>query len=93
MTFTRSVKHNIKLPKSTGFQFYRSASFEQLIAKYLNMSVFDSDDITNLAEQVQRIEQNEQVRYPCRARDCSRTYVFSSGRVKLVLFQLALKGF
>ena len=52
------------------------------INKYLDRFVFYSTQLTDVAEQVQRLEMNEKERYPCRKPGCDRTYAFHSGRVR-----------
>ena len=42
--------------------------------------------MSTIVEQVERLNQNADGRYPCRAPDCDKSYAFHSGRVRLVGF-------
>ena len=56
------------------------------INEYLDQFVFDSTQLTDVAEQVQRLETNEKEGYPCRKPGCDQTCEFHSGRVRSKFF-------
>ena len=56
------------------------------INEYLDRFAFDSTQLTDAAEQVQRLEMNEKEGYPCWKPGCDRTYDFHSGRVRSEFF-------
>ena len=56
------------------------------VNKYLDQFVFDSTQLTDVAEQVQRLEMNEKEGYTCRKPGCDQTYEFHSGRVRSKIF-------
>ena len=58
--------------------------FNEVISSYLSHFVVGSSDMSTIVEQVERLNQNADGRYPCRAPDCDKTYAFHSGRVRLV---------
>lgn len=58
--------------------------FNEVISRYLAHFAVGSSDMSTIVEQVKRLNQNADGRYPCQAPDCDKTYAFHSGRVRLV---------
>ena len=62
----------------------KKAWFNEVISRYLAHFAIGASDMSTIVEQVERLNQNADGRYPCRAPDCDKTYAFHSGRVRLV---------
>ena len=64
----------------------KKAWFIEVISNYLSHFVFGSSDVSTIVEQVERLDQNVDGRYQCRAPGCDKNYAFHSGRVRLAYF-------
>ena len=54
----------------------------KMCRKYFDEAVFNTEEVSELATQVQRLSTNSKEGYPCR--DCGQTFSFHSGKVRYV---------
>lgn len=59
----------------------KKAWFNEVNSRYLAHFAIGSSDMSTIVEQVERLNQNADGRYPP---DCDKIYAFHSGRVRLV---------
>jgi hypothetical protein len=71
-----------EIPKSWDSKMMKKAWLDDIIAKYLKISVFDEDTVEVVAEEVKSLDQKNEARYQCRAPGCDHDYAFHSGRVR-----------